>query len=72
MIHSDVMFSLERNLEIMQPDLRRFFSIIKKIVEERKPITLKNRIFLWLFSLRHKELKDTVKFLMKKVLNISL
>ncbi|MGC1119496.1 MAG: HEAT repeat domain-containing protein [Candidatus Methanofastidiosia archaeon] len=64
-VRASAISSLERNLELSQPDVSNFFDLMKDIVEGNRSLSMRDKIFLWRFSKKHPEMDKAVQMLRK-------
>ncbi len=62
-IRAATVSSLEKNLELMVPDVRKLFDLMRDIAEKKRSLTMIDKVFLWRFSRKHPEMDDVVQTL---------
>lgn len=64
-VRASAISSLERNLDLSQPDVSNFFDLIRDIGEGKRSLSMRDKVFLWRFSKKHPEMDKAVQMLRK-------
>ncbi|GAI11849.1 unnamed protein product, partial [marine sediment metagenome] len=55
--------SLERNMELMEMDVKKLFNLIRKVTEKKGSLGIRDTIFLRRFSRKYPEMNEVVQTL---------